>query len=50
MSIEIGSPFISNDYCDVGGAGEGDVVDGVDHLREEQGVHLTLQAQGPVKN
>lgn len=35
-------PFIGNDDSDVGGAGERDVVDGVDHLREDQGIGITL--------
>ena len=35
-------PFIGNDNSDIGGAGEGDIVDGVDHLGEEQGIGLTL--------
>ena len=41
-------PFICNDNSDVGGAGEGDVVDGVDQLGEQQGVRLTLQVKWPV--
>ena len=35
-------PFICNDKSNIGGAGEGDIVDGVDHLGEEEGVHLTV--------
>ena len=40
-------PFISNDCFDVGGAGEGDVVYGVDQLGEQQDVDLTIYVQGP---
>ena len=43
-------PFIGNDDSDVGGAGEGDVVDGVDHLWEDQGIGITLLGQWSVKD
>ena len=43
-------PFIGNDDSDVGGVGEGDVGDGVDHLREDQGIGITLKGQWSVKD
>ena len=42
LFLECLIPFISNADCDVGGACEGDVVDGVDQLGEQQDVDLTL--------
>ena len=46
----ISIPLISNDNSDVDGACEGDVVDGVDDLREEECVRLTFQVKRPLKN
>ena len=43
-------PFIGNDDGGEGGAGEGDVVDGIDYLGEQQCVCLTLCIKGPLQD
>ena len=44
------SPFISNEDGDVSGAGEADVVDGVDQFWEQQSVYFTLCVKRPLKS
>ena len=41
------APFVSNDDGGVDGAGEGDVVEGVEQLGEDVGVHHRVVIQGP---
>ena len=42
------SPLVSDDYSCVDGAGEGDVVEGVEQLGEDVGVQGGRVAQGPL--
>ena len=44
------SPLVSNDDGCVDGAGEGDVVEGVEQLGEDVGVQGCSVSQGPLPN
>ena len=44
------SPFISNEDSDVSGAGEADIIDGVDQFWEQQSIYFTLCAKQPLKS
>ena len=44
------SPFISNEDGDVSGAGEADIIDGVDQFWEQQSVYFTFCAKRPLKS